>query len=99
MIDNNEFMGISAQMISQYLEQQGVDAKELGINLIDSSSMGNDRKGLFGITLSNNAYDTLFEIAFHDEKSQATLKALKIEADITFNINFKKKEEQQNESK
>ena len=98
MIDNNEFMGISAQMISQYLEHQGVDAKGLGINLIDSASINSDRKGLFNITLGNNDYDTLFEIVFYNEKNQATLKALKIEADISFNINSKKKEEQQNES-
>lgn len=83
MIDNNEFMGLAAQMIKQYFEQEKVDTKDLGINLIDSASIGPDRKGLFGV---NIATDTMFEIVFYYKANNATLKAFKIVKEISFDV-------------
>lgn len=99
MINSEQFLQLANEMIKNYFSQKELDATDLKLSLIDTSTIINVKKGLF---VTNKSQELLFEIVVDLTNKKSYLTAFKVDGNQTFDINInepQKQEEQSQEEK
>ena len=94
MINNEQFISLSAEMITSYLKSKELDSKDVKLSLIDTTTILNTKKGLF---VTNKANDVIFEIVFDMDNKKAHLTSLKVDGNLSFDININQPQKEEKE--